>query len=143
GNFKTGGVQHTLLAGVDADRYYTTQYTFNQPAIYDTINILDPSRYVQRTDIPAADRIKVAKTPTNRVGAYIQDLVSLSDKLKFLMGVRYSYQEAKAAMTTDLLTKTETFGNAKIDKAFSPRLGLVYRPIKTTSVFASYSNSFS
>src|SRR3712207_7270216 len=30
----------------------------------------------------------------------------------------------------------------RFDNAFSPRLGLVYQPIKTTALFASYSNSF-
>ena len=143
GKFKTGRIEHTLLTGIDADRYYTTAYTFNQPAIYDTINILDPGKYVQRTDIPAANKIKVVNTPTNRVGLYVQDLVSLSDKLKLLAGVRYSYQEVRPAVTRDLLTNIETNGVSKADKAFSPRIGLVYRPVTTTSFFASYANSFS
>lgn len=143
GKFKTAGIEHTLLAGIDADRYYTTTYTFNQPAVYDTINILDLAKYMQRTDIPAASKIRTVNTPVNRVGAYVQDLVSLSNKLKFLVGVRWSYQEAKPAVTTDLLTNTQTKGASKIDKAFSPRFGLVYRPVGTTSFFTSYSNSFS
>jgi iron complex outermembrane receptor protein len=33
GKFKTASIAHTLLAGVDADRYYTTNYTYNQPTI--------------------------------------------------------------------------------------------------------------
>lgn len=143
GKFKTGGIEHTFLAGIDVDRYYNTSYTFNQPAAYDTINILDPSMYAQRMDIPMATKIKAVNTPTNRAGAYIQDLVSLSNKIKLLMGVRYSYQDARSALTTDLLANIETKGLSKIDKAFSPRLGLVYRPVKTTSFFASYANSFS
>ncbi len=143
GKFKTGRIAHTLLAGVDADHYYTTSFTFNQPATYDTINILDLTKYPQRTDIPAAFKIKVVNTPTKRFGAYMQDLVSITEKLKFLMGVRWSYQEARPAITTDLVTNAETRGASKTDKAFSPRLGLVYRPLNTTSIFASYANSFS
>jgi len=143
GKFKTAGIEHTLLTGIDADRYYTTIFTFNQPAIYDTINILDLTKFAQRTDVPAASKIRVVNTPTNRFGAYVQDLISLSTKLKFLMGVRWSYQEARPAKTTNLLTNEKTEGASKIDKAFSPRLGLVYRPVNTTSFFASYANSFS
>ena len=93
--------------------------------------------------MPAASKIRMVNTPTNRVGAYVQDLVSLTSKLKFLMGVRWSYQQAKPATTTDYVTKAVTTGIAKTDKAFSPRLGLVYRPLSTTSFFASYANSFS
>jgi iron complex outermembrane recepter protein len=143
GKFKTAGIEHTLLTGIDADRYYTTTYAFNQPAIYDTINILDLTKFAQRSDVPAASKIKVINTPTKRFGAYVQDLISLSSKLKFLMGVRWSYQEARPAITTNLLTDEKTEGTTKIDKAFSPRLGLVYRPVNTTSLFASYANSFS
>ena len=142
GKFKTGKIEHTLLAGVDADRYYTTAYTFNQPATYDTINIIDPTKYRERTDIPNASKIRVVETPTTRFGAYVQDLVSLTSKLKFLMGVRWSYQEGRPAKTTNLLTNVQTLGISKIDRAFSPRVGLVYRPVKTTSLFASYANSF-
>ncbi len=142
GNFKIGNIAHTLLAGIDADRYYTTNYTFNQPATYDTINILDPAKYTRRTDIPAADKIKMVNTPVNRFGVYIQDLISLSEKLKFLAGIRLSYQNALGATTTDLITKTAVTGSGQNDKAFSPRLGLVYKPFTSTSLFASYANSF-
>ncbi len=142
GKFKTGKIEHTLLAGIDADRYYTTAYTFNQPAIYDSFNILNPSKYVARTDIPEANRIRVVYTPTNRIGAYVQDLISLSAKFKVLLGVRYSYQEARPAETVDLLSKNSTFGKSKYDDAVTPRVGLVYRPVENTSFFASYANSF-
>jgi len=36
-----------------------------------TINILNPDRYVQRTDIPLANRVTLVETPVNRVGAYV------------------------------------------------------------------------
>jgi iron complex outermembrane receptor protein len=143
GKFKTGSIAHTLLAGIDADRYYTTNYTYNQPTIYDTINILDPSKFTRRTDIPVANRVRMINTPTNRVGAYVQDLISLTSKLKLLAGVRFSYQKALPADSTNLITGANAKGVSKSDQAFSPRLGLVYRPVETTSFFASYSNSFS
>lgn len=142
GKFKTGQLQHTLLAGVDADRYYTTTYTYNQPKIYDTINILDPEKHIARTDMPKAARVSEQNVPINRIGAYVQDLISISDKLKLLAGVRFSYQEAEASTTTNLLNNAVTNGASKYDHAFSPRFGIVYRPIHTTSIFASYANSF-
>lgn len=143
GKFKTGQVQHTLLAGIDADKYYTTTYSFNQPAVYDTINILDPEKFAPRTDMPTTKRTGVVKTPINRMGAYVQDLISFSDKIKLLAGVRFSYQEGIPATTTNLVTNAVTKGIAKYDHAFSPRVGLVYRPVYSTSLFASYANSFS
>ena len=57
GKFNTGKLGHTLLAGIDADSYYTTIYGFNNPTVYDTLNIFNPGKYTARTDIPAAAKI--------------------------------------------------------------------------------------
>jgi iron complex outermembrane receptor protein len=59
-----------------------------------------------------------------------------------LAGIRWSYVETKGIDSTNLLTGAQTTGKSRYDKAFSPRFGVVYKPFKTTSVFASYSNSF-
>ena len=142
GKFKLGSTMHTLLTGVDADQYDAKAYSFNQPTVYDTINILNPQKYTARTDIPAAKEIRLVTTPTLRMGAYAQDLITVNSHLKILLGIRWSIQEAKAASTADLLTGNVTLGNIKTDKAFSPRAGIVYQPTKNTSFFASYANSF-
>lgn len=145
GKFKTGKVEHLLLAGVDADHYLTKTYTYDiQGKIYDTINLLDPSKFTQRTDIPEANRLTYVETPVNRFGAYVQDLISITPKLKLLAGVRWSLQESPSATTT-YLQKNDSIskGKSKSDNAFSPRVGLVYRVKPNVSLFASYSNSFS
>lgn len=150
GKFKTKGLEHTLLAGIDADRYLTTNYTFSIPAVadvpagsYDKINILDASKYVRRTDIPVPGKIRKVNLPINKGGIYIQDLVKLSSKLNLLAGIRYSYVYSDQPDSTNLLTNAKSKGKSKYDNAFSPRFGLVYKPLTTTSVFACYSNSFS
>lgn len=144
GKFKTGHIEHTLLTGIDADRYFTQTYSYNQPAIYDTINIFDAGKFKQRTDIPVTKEVRLISTPVNRFGAYIQDLISLTNKLKLLAGIRWSYQDAKPVDTLTFATNAHTKGiKSKVDKAFSPRIGIVYKPWETTSLFASYANSFS
>lgn len=142
GKFVTGKIAHTLLTGVDGDRNYTGTTTFNNPTIYDKINILDLTKYNQRSDIPQADAIKKVVAPVNRFGIYAQDLIALSPQVKALVGMRWSYQRAQATQTNDLLTNVTTTGAVKNDQAFSPRVGLVYQPIKTMALFASYANSF-
>jgi iron complex outermembrane receptor protein len=149
GKFKTKGLEHILLAGVDADRYLTTNYTYSIPAVaglpagsYDKINILDPAKYVQRTDIPVTERTRQVNLPINRGGIYIQDLVKLSSKLNLLAGIRYSYVYSDQPDSTNLVTNAKSKGKSKYDNAFSPRFGLVYKPFTTTSVFVSYANSF-
>ncbi len=143
GRFTTGKISHTLITGIDADQYHTKAWTYNQPSIYDTINILDPSKYRARTDIPDAKETKLVTTPTVRFGIYIQDLLNIHEKVKLLLGIRWSLQEAKAAATTDLISGVSSLSNIKTDKAFSPRIGIVYQPTKHNSLFLSYANSFS
>lgn len=144
GKIKTGSIGHTVLAGIDADRYFTQTYTYTQPAIYDTINLFNPNKFKQRSDIPAAKELRLISTPTNRFGAYVQDLISVSDKIKVLAGIRWSYQDARPVDSLIFATNSHTKGlSNKVDKAFSPRVGIVYKPFATTSIFASYANSFS
>ncbi|HEX2606127.1 MAG TPA: TonB-dependent receptor [Flavisolibacter sp.] len=149
GNFKTGNLEHTFLSGVDADRYFTTAYGFSYPAVaglpagsYDRINIFDLQKYQQRTDMPVATAIRKTEAPINRIGGYVQDLVKLSDKFNLLAGIRWSYVETRGIDSLSLVNGATTKGSNRYDKAFSPRFGIVYKPAATTSLFASYANSF-
>ncbi|MBO2012634.1 TonB-dependent receptor [Hymenobacter negativus] len=164
GNFRTGFVGHTLLVGADADQYDTNTLAYTNPAspskpttavsTYDVINILDPDKVIAQpaerlTDFNSLVRNSLTKGNTRRAGFYAQDLLSLSDKVKVLAGLRWSYQETPSDVYTyntiaSVAAKTANtyVENRRYDNAFSPRLGLVYQPIKTTSLFASYANSF-
>jgi iron complex outermembrane receptor protein len=140
GRFNTGKIKHTLLAGIDADKYLTSTTAYNAVAKYDSVNILDPTKYKQRTDIPTLTENTLTQAPINRVGAYVQDLIGLTRNLKLLAGVRYSYLQTESEVYT--YAKSTTTKAFNFDQAFTPRVGLVYQPMTTMSVFASYSNSF-
>ncbi|NLR80656.1 TonB-dependent receptor [Chitinophaga eiseniae] len=148
GKVRTGSLEHTILAGVDADRYLTGNYVYTVPTVlpgttgvYDSINVFDPAKYNRRTDLPSSALSTVTNNPINRVGVYVQDLVSISEKLKVLAGVRYSYLQTEATAAYDF-KGGKTVGKGKYDQAFSPRFGIVYKPIANTAIFASYSTSF-
>jgi iron complex outermembrane receptor protein len=157
GKFQTGSVCHTLLVGADWDSYKTTAYTFNATTynnglsnssiknknIYDTINIYDRSLYTSRGDIPFLATDRITNSPIQRYGIYIQDLIALTKNLKLLAGVRYSNQYNKQAIIDTVATGGQGAVAAYRSDAFSPRLGVVYQPLKTVSVFASYTNNFS
>ncbi len=146
GNFNTGALNHKLLVGADYENDRSKTIASNLPSntIYDSINLLDPSMYVRRTDIPHYDWITSTLNPVTRFGAYVQDLISITQKLKLLAGVRWSFQQADRSEITTLATGDMKKGSKlQIDKAFSPRIGLVYQPTHTTTAFVSYSNSFS
>lgn len=146
GFFKTGSVEHKVLIGADYENDKAVNLTanFTPNATYDTINLIHPSAYTPRTDMPDWKWNTSATVPVTRFGAYIQDLISLSEKFKLLAGLRWSFQQANPTRTT-YLQKSDSlgYGSLQIDRAFSPRVGLVYQPTSHTSIFASYSNSFS
>ncbi len=145
GKFSTGSIEHTLLMGADIDKYLnkTNVYAYTNAAgknVYDTINVFSPNIEQQRHDIPDIQRTKVTLNPINRVGVYLQDLVSITENIKALVGLRYSYIDSKSTTYMNDGTNDPTLKN--FPDAFSPRLGLVYQPTKSMSMFASYSNSF-
>ncbi|MBB6002370.1 TonB-dependent receptor [Arcicella rosea] len=139
GQFKTGKIGHNVLIGSDVDSYNTKTTSFTS-AVYDTINVFSSEIIDKRSDRPTLAVNTITTAPVNRVGVYAQDLVSISDKFKFLAGVRYSYQETKSSVLT--VRTNATTESSTYDDAFSPRLGLVYQPNKKMAFFSSYSNSF-
>jgi iron complex outermembrane receptor protein len=146
GKFKTGSVEHNVLIGLDIDRYDNTTPAFayknaQGKNVYDTINVFDIRERVQRQDIPTLDRTTLTENPIDRQGYYIQDLVTLTSKFKVLAGIRYS----KIKSTTnvfDYATKKDKTPVTYKDDAFTPRVGIVFQPVKELSVFTSYANSF-
>lgn len=154
GQFETGKMTHQMLIGADLDAYRTTAFAFNTTLfnnqlsnnslknknIYDTINIYKPTQ--KRNDIPDLTLARVTTSPINRYGIYIQDLLSLSKQIKLLVGIRFSQQSNKKA-TVDTIGKNIGWIEDYMSKAWSPKIGLVYQPIKSISVFTSYTNNFS
>ncbi|SMD17753.1 TonB-dependent receptor [Pedobacter nyackensis] len=155
GTFKTAFINHTLLVGVDADQSLIRTGAFTNPntltnadkvKYYDQVNLLDPESFNIPTNfnIPATTLLTNTEAPVFRMGGFVQDLIALSDQLKVLAGVRWSYQKTPTTTIKTVADGTEAKGTTadKVDKAFSPKAGLIYQPIKTTSIYASYSNNF-
>ena len=140
GNFKTGFMKHQFLFGADADQFNTKTTAFATLTKYDSINIFKPTLYKVRNDIPDLAATILTTAPIDRFGVYVQDLLSLGAKMKLLLGLRYSYQQTISDVLTYATNKNVV--TTYFAGAFSPRLGLVYQPIKNTSLFASYANSF-
>lgn len=140
GKFSTGFLKHILLIGADADSYLTKNTAYNPISKYDSVNVYDLEKYKIRNDIPNMTARTLTKSPIKRAGAYIQDLISISEKIKILAGVRISYLETFSNVLT--YSTNATVETKQFDHAFSPRFGLVYQPQKKMAFFASYANSF-
>ena len=155
GKIRIGHTAHHLIAGADFTSVTTftdafNLYNSNGTALktYDTINLLNPAQYQQRTDIPAAVKATVTTAPSNRAGIYVQDLMSITSQLKLFAGVRYSYQSTVQTTIDSMATGTRPASSTRGStpttdyRVFSPKAGLVYQPSANASFYISYANCF-
>ncbi|MEM1256807.1 MAG: TonB-dependent siderophore receptor [Cyanobacteria bacterium P01_H01_bin.21] len=141
GEFDTGSVSHTLLAGVDLNRTEDSEVTgfdFFNPSFLDIFNPIYGLTSIDEDNLPL---FRDTDIQTDRLGVYLQDQIDITDNLILLAGVRYDTVEQKTINNpTDVdPTGSETTQN---DDAWTPRVGIVYQPVDFLSLFASYSQSF-
>ncbi|MBK1699143.1 TonB-dependent siderophore receptor [Rhodovibrio salinarum] len=130
GAFETGLLEHEVLIGVEAARAEReVEYAIASLA---PIDIFDPVYGAQPGTFGSST---TTDNRINNVGLYLQDQVSIGDHWQVLAGGRFDYADIRSkrngAVTSD-----------QTEREFSPRLGLVYKPVDRVSLYASYSQSF-
>ncbi|MDF5712130.1 MAG: TonB-dependent siderophore receptor [Nostoc sp. S4] len=133
GKFNTGSISHQLLVGFDINRFFQNEvYIFSSTSNLPDLDILNPNYDIPR---PEFDSGGEGTTRTQSYGVYLQDQIAFSDNLKLLIGGRYDW-------LSDKFEAPDSDQTVQNDGAFSPRIGLVYQPSKTISLYTSYSSSF-
>jgi catecholate siderophore receptor len=139
---RTGQVSHTILAGMELGRQITDnrRLTAFFPALGSSVTstlvpLSDPT-----TDLFVEFR-PVASDANNRgvattAGFYLQDQLALSSRLLAIVGLRYD------RFRVDLLDRRTDERFRGEDDLVSPRLGLVFKPLATLSVYGNYSRSY-
>lgn len=138
----TGPVGHKLLLGAEFGRqrtdnfrqtgYFTgvgpTVTTITVPLAAPTVSV--PVTY--RQSATDADNHGVAKI----AAAYAQDQIQLTGRLQAIVGLRYD--------RFDVNFRNNRTGAvfATSDKLWSPRAGLVFKPVEPLALYASYSRSY-
>ncbi|MBW4646701.1 MAG: TonB-dependent receptor [Goleter apudmare HA4340-LM2] len=140
GNFTTGSIKHQLLFGIDLNRDVSSVGDFFDFANAPSINIFNPvyglAPRPRRNELPDQfffdDRIDI-------LGIYLQDQIELADNFKLLVGGRLDIVNQENRFRD--VSGTDITSTQQVD-AFTPRIGIVYQPIKPLSLYASYSQSF-
>lgn len=132
GEFNTGSIRHNILFGVELARYRFA-YDFERADIA-PIDIFNPQYGAERGDF-APDFAE--EYGADNIGIYVQDLIEVLPNLKVLAGLRF---DSNDIFYRDTLADAFDFQQSESD--FSPRLGIVYQPSESTSIYASWSNSF-
>lgn len=133
---KLAGMGHQFLYGVEIGKQNKDQVFRTQNNIRTGIplfNYTAPVLPLTVTAAPTTDNLGILKVAS----VYAQDLVTLSSQWKALAGIRYD------RFTQE--TQERRAGQANLDRtdrAWSPRVGLVYQPTGSQSYYASYSKSF-
>ncbi len=131
GNFETWGIDHELVIGTEY------QYGIGRSPVYTRreigpIDIFDPV-YNQPLGPIIGENSPWRETASN-IGVYVQDQLTFSDQFILLVGGRFDF--------VDYNYEEEGFEFSQNDTAFSPRVGLVYKPIENISLYGSFSQSF-
>lgn len=144
GEFETGPVEHELLVGLDLNRdrgNFNTKIRLDPetPLLLDIFNPVYGQ--ANRPDSDTLPLIIDQLSETNRLGVFVQDQVNLSDSLILLAGLRFD--RIDQTITTNPNDFDPTSGEvSQTESAFTPRVGLIYKPVENISLYASYSQVF-
>lgn len=150
GEFETGDIEHTLIVGAeyvytesDQDRYNAQWSDSGTDKEIFFINALprngsgfnvagDPTTVNFNTDL--ADD---TSAELNVYSIFIQDEIQLFDELTVVLGGRFDSFDID-------VTDNEAGGTdgSQKDEEFTPRAGIVYKPVEDISIYASYSETF-
>jgi catecholate siderophore receptor len=131
------GMRHELLYGIELSQQqkFDTIYGVSKVATYDLY-------HPQLIDLPGVPPGRPARTNAATIvglaGVYAQDLMALTPQWKLLAGLRFDY--------LDQIRHDYTSSNvnlARTDRAWSPRVGLIYEPLEWLTLYGSFSQSFS
>jgi iron complex outermembrane receptor protein len=132
GEFQTGSIGHQVVLGLDLNRDVRNFTFFRTPLA--PIDIFEPVYGA----VPSGFTPNFANNiATNSVGLYAQDLIRVMPNLNILAGLRFDWSDI---LVEDLFTgETE---NDFTESALSPRIGIVYQPTDSTSIYANWARSF-
>jgi iron complex outermembrane receptor protein len=127
--FNTGSAEHTFLLG--GEYTHGRRHLNLDQATLAAINIEDPHYGAEPGGfVPRTDRTKIV----DGFALYAQEQIAFTEQIKVIGGLR-----------ADFFDMTDTTNNVEKRAEgthLSPRIGLVYQPVKLLSLYASYATSF-
>lgn len=133
GNFELAGLEHRLIVGIDSDKFENDQ-VFLRVRGDQFINVFNPvyDAFPRPVPGPNTDRIETQES----TGVFIQDQISLSDKLEVRIGARFDDYEQ------ELIDRRRDTASMQNETRVSPQLGFVYQTNENLSVYGAYGENF-
>ena len=142
-----GSITHTLLFGlemidtINKNKRYDTYWSTNK-SDKETFNITRPMSFLVNSAGLAtnndftADLNSQTQSDIEVTSIFFQDQIDVTKQLKLLIGGRHDIFDITVK---DLKNDS---AQSRVDKEFSPRAGIIYKPIDNVSLYYSYSESF-
>jgi iron complex outermembrane receptor protein len=133
GNVNVAGFENRLIIGIDADKFENDQFALRVRGDQ-YINVFNPvyGAYALPTPTSNTDRVEIQES----VGVFIQDQISLTDKLDIRIGARFDDYEQRL---NNRLANTKT---KQTQSRVSPQFGVVYEASDYVSVYGAYGENF-
>lgn len=132
--FTTGSLSHQLTAGVDFTQEKAKRNNnFAGPASGLFTFVGTPNDGASRADTRGEPPLSTFKA--EGTGVYVQDVLSLSERIKLVGGLRFDQFKA---------TYRDAAGNTGSlkENLWSPRIGAMYQPNPSASYYASFGQSY-
>jgi len=137
GNFQLLGLAHTLVTGLEYEKYdYKSYIIRSDPNLNNyPININDP---VLGQPLPELKKVATHDRENLKITAvFVQDQIDLNERLSALLGLRFEHYEHDYK---NLLPNTTNWNTSH--DAFIPRLGLVFKARDDLSIYSNAAKSF-
>lgn len=137
-----GSIEHTILAGVEFGRQITGNFrstgyftAISPTATSITVPVSNP-RYTGPIEFRQSATDADNHGTATQYAAFLQDQIELSPHWQAVIGVRYDRFESELSNN-----RTGARFSAE-DNLWSPRVGLIFKPVENASIYASYSQTF-
>ena len=130
----TGGMDHKILFGLEYGDQDSANQRRNGVLSSATFNLANP--VFPTVTFPTLSRDTISNVES--VSAYVQDQISLGDRVEIVAGLRYDRFDINGIDRQPNPDRPFARSDAKV----SPRLGLIFKPQSNVSIYGSYSQSF-
>jgi catecholate siderophore receptor len=130
----TGSISHTVLAGVEVGRQ-DTENLRNNSAFATAAGVVSIANPVTSA-APVFSAFNHNDVKVGIAAVYLQDQIALSDRFQLIAGVRLDQFDI------EFDNRLNGAHFERDDDLVSPRAGVIYKPAKPVSIYASYSVSY-
>lgn len=139
GRFETGPFEHELVFGHETALFISDLFRSRSSGALPPFDVFNPTYLNPESPLSTSAEFRFYEY---RFGFYAQDVISLTERLKLMGGVRYDIVDSFLARSLAFLGPTE-LTNGENYYRLSPRAGLVYELIPDgLAAYYSYSQSF-